>query len=153
VVGVAGLVLGGLEAGDYFAECFFGHGAAAETPCVADEFGGGDFFDGVAGSEGGPEPGTEVFVVFLLFGLDAVIGGEEAEFGVIAGGFGFAFFGFWAGGGFGVFAVGVDLRFGGHGFEFLSWVVRRSGVRERRKAGMAASLSGGRTLLFVLVKR
>ena len=76
---------------------------------------GGDFFDGVAGSEGGPEPGTEVFVVFLLFGLDAVIGGEEAEFGVIAGGFCFSFGGLRAGGGVGVFTVGVDLRFGGHG--------------------------------------
>ena len=91
VVGTAGFVLGGLEAGDDFAEGFFGHGAAAETPGVADEFGGGDFFDGVGGGEGGPESGTEVFVVFLFFGLDAVVGGEEAEFGVIAGGFGFAF--------------------------------------------------------------
>jgi hypothetical protein len=28
-------------------------------------------------------------------------------------------------------------------FEFLSWVVRRSGVREKGKDGMAADLSGG----------
>jgi hypothetical protein len=54
-------------------------------------------------------------------------------------------------------AVGVDLRFGGHGDEFLSWVVRRSGVRERRKVGMAAGLSGRtfgeeRYLLFLVKK-
>jgi hypothetical protein len=133
VVGVAGFVLGGLEAGDLCAESFFGDGAAAETPGVADEFGGSDFFDGVGGGEGGPEGGAEVVVFFFLFGLDAVVSGEEAEFGVIAGGFCFAFGGLGAGGEFGVFAIGVDLRFGGHDFEFLSLgAVRRSGVRKRK---------------------
>jgi hypothetical protein len=65
------------------AEGLFGHGPATETPGVAHEFGGGDFFDGVGGGEGGPEGGGEVFLGFFFFGLDAVIGGEEAEFGEI----------------------------------------------------------------------
>jgi hypothetical protein len=38
------------EAGNQFAEGFFGQGAAAETPSIADEFGGGNFFDGVGGA-------------------------------------------------------------------------------------------------------
>jgi hypothetical protein len=120
--------LGILEAGDDLAEGFFGLGAAAETPGVADEFGGGNFFDGVGGGEGGPEGGAEVFVVFLFFGLDAVTGGEEAEFLVIAGGFRFSGFGFGAGGGLGVFAIGFVLRFCCHGTCFLFsgfWPERR----------------------------
>jgi hypothetical protein len=135
VVGVAGFVFGGLEAGDYFAQSFFGHGTATETPGVADEFSGGDFLDGVGGGEGGPKSGAEVFVFFFLFGLDAVVGGEEAEFGVVAGGFCFALGGLGAGGEFGVFTIGVDLRLGGHGVGFLSLdAVRRNGVR-REKGG------------------
>ena len=70
------------------------YGAAAETPGIADEFGGGDFFYRVGGCEGGPEGGTEVVEVLSFLGLDAVASGEEAEFGVVAGGFRFAFFGF-----------------------------------------------------------
>ncbi len=35
----------------------FGHDAAFETPCTADDFGGQHFFDGALGAEFGPEAG------------------------------------------------------------------------------------------------
>src|ERR1700734_3411908 len=48
-------------------------------------------------SAGARVGGAEVFIVFLFFGLDAVVRREQAEFSVIAGGFCFAFDGLGAG--------------------------------------------------------
>jgi hypothetical protein len=118
--------------------------AAAETPGVADEFGGGDFLDGAGRGEVLPEGVAEVVVGVFFVGVNAVVEGEEAEFGSVGGGFFFAFGGFRSGGGFCVGAVGVDLRFSCHcgdsfRFEF-GWCVR-SGVRVG-KAGARAGDSG-----------
>jgi hypothetical protein len=52
----------------FIAEPLFGFGAATETPCAADEFGGGDFFDGADGQEFVPEAVAEVVVFFLFLG-------------------------------------------------------------------------------------
>jgi len=74
MVGVRHSVFEDLCAFGLRAKSFFGHGAAAETPRAADEFGGGDFFNGAEGCEFGPEAGAEAVVFFAFVGLDAVIG-------------------------------------------------------------------------------
>jgi hypothetical protein len=112
----AGAVDGGLGGvGD--ASCLgFGLGAATEAPCGAEDFGGEGFFEGVGGAEAGEEGGVEVVVFGLFFGADDAFGGEEAEFGRVLGGSGFALFGLRAGGELGVEAVLGDLGFGGGHF-------------------------------------
>ena len=101
-------------------QLLFGDGAAAETPGGAHVFGGGDLFETADGGEIVPEGVTHFVVCFLLAGENAGVGREKAEAGGVAGGFGFAFFGFGAGGVLGVAAIGVDLRLGGHVFSVLS---------------------------------
>ena len=61
-------------------------GAAAQTPCGTDDLSGEEIFDGADGSESVPETGTEGVVFFPFFRVDAVVGGEEAEFDGVAGG-------------------------------------------------------------------
>jgi len=101
----------GLNAVPPRADRLLGEGAAAESPGVADVFGGGDFFDASERREFGPEDIAEVVVVFFFVGLDAVVGCEQSKLSVVAGGLRFAVFGFRAGGCLRVGAVGVDLSF------------------------------------------
>ena len=136
------------------ADPLFRAGAAAETPGVADEFGGGDFLDGAGRGEVLPEGVAEVVVGFFFVGVNAVVEGEEAEFGGVGGGFFFAFGGFGSGGGFCVGAVRVDLRFSCHGggCPFVLSLGGASGAAsgwERRARGPAIRVRFGERNLFV----
>ena len=70
----------------------------------------------------GPQFLLEVFaeemVEAVVFRADEIGGGIDAESYGVAGGAGFAFFGAWPGGGFGIAAVRGDLSFCCHGCSF-----------------------------------
>ena len=85
----------GLEGG--VGEAGFGEGAAAESPCGMEDFGGVGALEGRGGAEFGFEIGAE-FVVFGLFvGKDEVAGREEAVGCGVESDFSFAFGGARAG--------------------------------------------------------
>jgi hypothetical protein len=83
----AGAIHGGLS-GECGAIFGFGQGAAVEAPGGAHDLDGHHFLDGADGVEVFPKGFGELGVFGGLFGPDAVLGREEAELEVIAGGAG-----------------------------------------------------------------
>ncbi len=97
----------------------FGFVAALDVPGGLGELLEEDLFEGGRGGEfdlKGDQECVELF--FLALEDDEPFGVEPVKEGV-AGGVGFAFGGFGAGGFEGVIAIGADLGFGGHGFVSL----------------------------------
>ena len=97
-------------------QCGFDEITAAETPGSTGDFGSEGGFEGADGREVCLERGGEFLPGFIFIGADEGGLAEESGGGGILGGMLFAGFGAGAGGGLGVFLVGCDLGWCGHGY-------------------------------------
>lgn len=104
---------------------------AAETPGGVDHFGGERLFERSLRGEFLLEVPAEIMAEGFVFREHEIRGRVNAEGDGVAGGAGFAFFGARPGGGFGVAAVGGDLRFGCHGWSVSNGDVEFDLWRER----------------------
>ena len=111
----AGAIDGGLGGG-VGVVLGFGNGAAAEAPGGAHDLDGQQLLDGADGVEVFPKGFGDLGIFGGFVGPDAVLGGEEAELEVIAGGAGLTFGARGAARQCGVEAIGFELRGRRHGW-------------------------------------